>query len=142
MLLNVGKKLKEACADRAEPARFTCLGYRQSIRLARIKGLQLLSSFLYYFSLSYLDRHSMGTEVGRFERFVSLFLALFCQAFFSVFSGQYFFGTYRFLLEKLKVMFPFSTDTVTLCLNVSWAGAICKSSTFKNGFLKIRFHSF
>ena len=27
--------------------------------------------------------------------------------------------TYRFLLENLKVMFPFSTDTVTLCLNVS-----------------------
>ena len=28
-------------------------------------------------------------------------------------------------------MFPFSTDTVTLCLNVSRVGAICKSSTFK-----------
>ena len=28
------------------------------------------------------------------------------------------FETYRFLLKKLKVMFPFSTDTVTLCLNV------------------------
>ena len=45
------------------------------------KGLQLLSSFLYYFSLSYLDRPSMGAEVGRFGRFVFLFLALFCQAF-------------------------------------------------------------
>ena len=30
-----------------------------------------------------------------------------------------YFETSRFLLENLKVMFPFSTDTVTLCLNVS-----------------------
>ena len=44
--------------------------------------LQLLSSFLYYFSLSSLDRPSMGAEVGRFERFVFLFLALFCQPVF------------------------------------------------------------
>ena len=29
------------------------------------------------------------------------------------------FEMYRFLLMNLKVMFPFSTDTVTLCLNVS-----------------------
>ena len=61
----------------------------------------------------------MGAEVGRFERSVFLILALFCQAFCLFF---YFFGvceTYRFLLEKLKVMFPFSTDTITLCLNVS-----------------------
>ena len=39
-----------------------------------------------------------------------------------LFFGTVIFGrfeTYRFLLEKLKVMFPFSTDTVTLCLNVS-----------------------
>ena len=60
----------------------------------------------------------MGAEVGRFERFIFLFLALFCGVLF----GQQFFGvfeTYRFLLEKLKFMFPFSTDTVTLCLNVS-----------------------
>ena len=61
----------------------------QSIWLARRKGLQLLSSFLYYFSLSYLNRPSMGAEVGRFEHFVFLFLALFCQAFF-------FFGTVIF----------------------------------------------
>ena len=52
-----------------------------TIWLARRKGLQLLSSFLYYFFLSSLDRPSMGAEVGRFERFVFLFLALFCQAF-------------------------------------------------------------
>ena len=50
-------------------------------RPARRKRLQLLSSFLYYFSLSSLDRPSMGAEVGRFERFVFLFLALFSQAF-------------------------------------------------------------
>ena len=60
----------------------------QSISIWR-KGLQLLSSFLYYFSLSYLDRpSSMGAEVGRFERFVFLFLALFCQAFCFCFLGQ------------------------------------------------------
>ena len=29
------------------------------------------------------------------------------------------FETYRFLLENLKVTFPFSTDTVTLCQYVS-----------------------
>ena len=61
----------------------------QSIWLARRKGLQLLSLFLYYFSLSYLERPSMGAEVGRFEGFVFLFLALFCQAFcFCFFLGQ------------------------------------------------------
>ena len=60
----------------------------QSIWLDRRKGLQLLSSFLYYFSLSYLDRPSMGAEVERFERFVFLFLALFCQAFCFCFLGQ------------------------------------------------------
>ena len=60
----------------------------QSIRLARTKGLQLLSSFLYYVSLSYLDRPSVGAEVGRFECFVFLFLALFCQAFCFCFLGQ------------------------------------------------------
>ena len=59
----------------------------KSIQLARRKGLQLLSSFLYYFSLSYLDRPSMGAEVGRFERFVFLFLALFCKAFCFMFFG-------------------------------------------------------
>ena len=37
------------------------------------KGLQLLSLFLYYFSLSYLDQPSMEPEVGRFECFVSYF---------------------------------------------------------------------
>ena len=83
MLLNAGKKLKEAaCAARALPARFTCYCYPPNQSgLARRKGLQLFSSFLYYFSLSYLDRPSMEAEVGRFERFVFLFLALFCQAF-------------------------------------------------------------
>ena len=61
---------------------------RPSIWLARRKGLQLLGLFLYYFSLSSLDRPSMGAEVGRFERFVFLFLALFCQAFCLCFLGQ------------------------------------------------------
>ena len=57
MLLNVGKKLEEASASRAVPAAIVT-------RPARRKGMQLLSSFLYYFSLSSLDRPSMGAEVG------------------------------------------------------------------------------
>ena len=58
----------------------------------------------------------MGAEVGRFERSFFLFLALFCQA-FCLFFGTVNFLEFlklipRFLLEKLKVMFPFSTDTL------------------------------
>ena len=92
--------LKEACATRAVPAQFTCHCYlTKSIRLTR-KGLQLLSSFLYCFSLLYLDRPSTGAEVGRYERFVFLFLALVCRAFRFCLWGQYFFfeyfETYRF----------------------------------------------
>ena len=68
---------------------------RPSIWLARRKGLQLLSSFLYYFSLSSLDRPSMGAEVGRFERFVFLFVALFCQAFCFCFFGTVIFWSFR-----------------------------------------------
>ena len=70
---------------------------RPSIWLARRKGLQLLSSFLYYFSLSSLDRPSMGAEVGRFERFVFLFLALFCGVLFPFFFDSNF-------LEFLKLI--------------------------------------
>ena len=61
----------------------------QSIWLAR-KGLQLLSSFLYYLSLSYLDGPSMGAEDGRFERSVFLRFVIF-------------FGTVHFL-EFLKLI--------------------------------------
>ena len=50
-------------AAQAVPARFTCHCY---------------SSFLYYFSL---DWSSKGTVGGRYERFVFLFLALVCRAF-------------------------------------------------------------
>ena len=94
MILSAGKKLKEACATRAVPAIHVPF---QSIWLGRRKGLQLLSSFLYYFSLLHLDRPSMGAEVGRFEHSVFLFLALFCQAF------CLFFGTLNFL-EFLKII--------------------------------------
>ena len=65
-------------------------------RPAQRKGLQLLSSFLYYFSLSSLDRPSMGAEVGRFERFVFLFLTFFVRRFVSVFWDSNF-------LEFLKL---------------------------------------
>ena len=46
-----------------------------------------------------------------------------------------YFGTCRFLLENLKVMFPFLP--VTLCLNVAGVGATVYANTafFKNGFL-------
>ena len=66
-------------------AQFTCHCYpTNQTKLARRKGLQLLSSFLYYSSLLYLDRPSSGAEVGRFKRFLFLFLALVCEAFVSV----------------------------------------------------------
>ena len=86
MLLNAGKKLEGACAARAVPARFTC----QALLPAQLeeKDCSCFSSFLYYFSLSSLDRPSMEAEVRRFERFVFLFLALFCQAFCFCFLGQ------------------------------------------------------
>ena len=60
----------------------------------------------------------MGAEVGRFERFVFLFYLYFVGVLF-LFFGAVIFWSFRFLLEKLKVTFPFSTDTVTLYLNVS-----------------------
>ena len=72
VLLNAGKKLEGACAGLVPPVYLRdsrAIVTRPSIWLARRKGLQLISSFLYYFSL---DRPSMGAEVGRFERFVFL----------------------------------------------------------------------
>ena len=81
MLLNEGKKLRR----RVPPVPYLHdsrdIVTPKSTWLARRKGLQLLSSFLNYFSLSYLDRPSTGAEVGRFERFVFLLLALFCQVY-------------------------------------------------------------
>ena len=50
MLLNAGKKLKEACAARAMAARFTC--QFQSIWLAQRKGC----SCLVCFSTTFLSR--------------------------------------------------------------------------------------
>ena len=80
MLIITGNTLQETCAARAVPARFMVNRPNQSIRPGR-KGLQLLSSFLYCFFLLYLDRPSTGAEVGRYERFVFLFLALVCRTF-------------------------------------------------------------
>ena len=53
----------------------------------------------------------MGAEVGRFERSVFIFSFILSGVLF-VFWDSKFFGVFencRFLLEKLKVMFPFST---------------------------------
>ena len=100
-LLNIHRNL-HGCGTRYVPSRGkdieggVCHPYRicaihvpllpaQSIWLARRKGLQLLSSFLY---LSYLDQPSAGAEVGRFERFFFLFFALVCQAFCFCFWGH------------------------------------------------------
>ena len=94
-LLRAGKKLEGARVPPLPYLRYSCaIVSRPSIWLDRRKGLQLLSSFLYYFSLSSLDRPSMGAEVGRFERFVFLFLALFCQA-FCLFFGTVIFWSFR-----------------------------------------------
>ena len=62
----------------------------------------------------------MRAEVGRFERFFFLNFSFSLSGVLFLFWGHKFFGvfeTYRYLLENLNVMF--STDTVTLCLNVS-----------------------
>ena len=64
---------------------------RPSIGLARRKGLQLLSSFLYYFSLSSLGRPSVGEGLSAL---FFLFLALFCGALF-LFFGTVIFGVFR-----------------------------------------------
>ena len=47
------------------------------IWLPRRKGLQLLSSFLYYFSLSYLDRPSMKVRAHCFLIFIRRFVSVF-----------------------------------------------------------------
>ena len=68
---------------------------RPSIRLARRKGLQLLSSFLYYFSLSSLDRPSMGAEVRRFERFFFFFFNFILSGVLFLFFGTVIFWSFR-----------------------------------------------
>ena len=71
MLLIAGKKVEGGmCSPCCTCAIHVPLLPAQSIWLARRKRLQLLSSFLCYYSLSYLDRPRMGAEVGRLERFV------------------------------------------------------------------------
>ena len=57
----------------------------------------------------------MGAEVGRFERFVFLYFAFILSSILFLFFGTVIFWSFW----KLKVTFPFSTDTVTLYLNVS-----------------------
>ena len=63
----------------------------------------------------------MRAEVRWFERFVFLFLALFCQAFCFCFFGTVIFLEFSKLIDSCKEAegYVFSTDTVTLCLNVS-----------------------
>ena len=86
MLLIAGKKLRRRVPP--EPyLRDSCTIVTCPVN-SRTKRLQLLSSFLYYYSLSYLDQPSKGAEVGRFERFVFLFLAFVCKALCFCFLGQ------------------------------------------------------
>ena len=59
-----------------------------SINLASSKKATCSCLVRNYFPLSYLGQSSTGVEVGRFERFLFLFLALFCQAFCFCFLGQ------------------------------------------------------
>ena len=73
------------------------------------KGSQLLSSFLYCFSLLYFWP-SMASEIGKYEHFVFLYLALVCRTFrFCCGDSNFleYYESYRLLLENLKVMFPF-----------------------------------
>ena len=95
MLVNAGKKLKEACATRAVPARFTCHSYPPNQSgIARRKRQPRLSLLLYYYSLLCLDRPSTGAVVGRFECFVFLFLAFICKAFCYCFLGTVIFWSF------------------------------------------------
>ena len=98
MLVNAGKKLMEACRLCRTCAIHVPLLPAQPIRLARRKGLQLLSSFLYCFPLSHLDRTSMGAEVGRFEHFVFLYLV--CWAFCFCFFLTVIFGDFYILARE------------------------------------------
>ena len=68
---------------------------RPSNWLARGKGLQLLSSFLYYFSLSSLDRPNMGAKVGRFERFFFLIFSFILSGVLFLFFGTVIFWSFR-----------------------------------------------
>ena len=97
--LIAGKTLKEACATHTVPERFTCHHYPPTIGLAR-KGIQLLSFFLYYFSLLHLDRPTRELKLEGLSTLV-------CRAFCFCLWGLEVFDTYR-LLQNLKVMFPFS----------------------------------
>ena len=75
----------------------------------------------------------MVAEVGRYVHFIFLLISFILSGVLFLFFETEFFWSFRFLLENLKVMFPFSTYTVR---------DICKYSTSKNGcFFINRFHS-
>ena len=81
MLPIAGKTVKER---RVLPVPYLCDPHAtvtHQIKQASSKGLQLLSSFLYNVSLSYLDRPSTGVVLEMFEHFVFLYLSLACWAF-------------------------------------------------------------
>ena len=87
MLLIAGKKLKEACAGPMPYPRDSCAIVTRPINLASSrKRLQLLCPF------PILSRiwTRLAREVGRFERFVFLFLAFVYKAFYFCFfwGGQ------------------------------------------------------
>ena len=111
MLLSAGKKLKEACATRAIPARFTCRCYPPN-QSGKLKERDC--SCLVRFSTTFLCL--IWTDLAWELKLSALFSFILSGVLF-LFFGIGVFETYRFLLEKLKVMFSFSTDTVTWCIN-------------------------
>ena len=95
-----------ALAARAVPERFTChCNPSRPINQASSRKVQLLSSFLYYFSLSYFDQPSKGADIGRFERFFFLLLALVCQAFCFCWGDSNFLELLRLIDLKLCFLF-------------------------------------
>ena len=82
MLLITGKTVKER---RVLPVPYLCdlrhATVTRQIKQASSKKGTAAASFLYNFSLSYLDRPSTGAVLEMFEHFVFLYLALVCRAF-------------------------------------------------------------
>ena len=81
-------------------------------------GKRLLILVLYYFLSCIWTSLARELKLECMSALFSYNIALVCRALGDSKFLEYF-ETYGFLLENLKVIFPFSSDTVTLCLNVS-----------------------